>query len=279
MSARPFLLLGVVHLAPLPGSPRFAGSFDAVIERARRDARALLEGGLHGVVVENFGDAPFYPDAVPPLTVAALTVAARELTALARDAEGGARFVGVNVLRNDAAAALAIAACVRADFVRINVHQGAVVADQGLLVGRAHETARFRAAIAPELRLYCDVRVKHAAPLAERALESEVEDLVLRGLADAVLVTGTGTGKSIEMERLAAARRAAHGAPVLIASGARAETLAEQATHADGAIVGSSLEQDGEPGAPVDPRRVARMMEALRALGRPAPRECGWRCA
>jgi membrane complex biogenesis BtpA family protein len=279
MSARPFLLLGVVHLAPLPGAPRYAGSFDAVLERARNDARALLEGGLHGVVVENFGDAPFYPDAVPPLTVAALTVAAREVALLARAADGGARFVGINVLRNDAASALAIAACVGADFVRINVHQGAVVADQGLLVGRAHETARLRAASAPRVRLYCDVRVKHAAPLAERALEDEVEDLVKRGLADAVLVTGAGTGKATDVERLAAARRAAHGAPVLIASGVRAETLAEQAAHADGAIVGTALEVDGEPGAPVDPRRIARMLDAWRALQRPAPRECGWRNA
>ncbi|MBL8898752.1 MAG: BtpA/SgcQ family protein, partial [Planctomycetes bacterium] len=235
-------------------------------------------GGLHGVVVENFGDAPFYPEAVPPLTVAAMTLAARDVAALAREGSGAPRFVGINVLRNDAASALAIAACVGADFVRINVHQGAVVADQGLLVGRAHETARTRAANAPQVKLYCDVRVKHAASLAERALEPEVEDLVLRGLADAVLVTGAGTGKSIDRERLAAARRAAHGAPVLIASGARAETLAEEASHADGAIVGTALERDGEPGAPVDPRRVSQMVEAWRSLDRPAPRACRWGC-
>lgn len=279
MTPRPFLLLGVVHLAPLPGAPRFGGSFDAVIERARVDAQALLAGGLHGVVVENFGDAPFHPDAVPPLTVAALSLAAREVTQIARARTGGPRFVGINVLRNDAAAAIAIAACTGADFVRLNVHQGAVVADQGLLVGRAHETARMRASAAPHVKLFCDARVKHAAPLAPRAFEDEVEDLVLRGLADAVLVTGGGTGKPVDLERLRAARSAAHGRPVLVASGARAETLAALAAHADGAIVGTALERGGEPGAPVDPARVAALVEAARALGRPAPQEATWRCA
>lgn len=279
MSARPFLLLGVVHLTPLPGAPRFSTSIDQVIERAEQDARALLDGGFHGVIVENFGDAPFYPDHVPPITVAAMAVASRAVASIARAGSASRRYLGINVLRNDAAAALSIAASVGADFVRINVHQGAVVADQGLIIGRAHESARLRAQLAPQLCFYCDVRVKHAAPLAARELRSEVGDLIHRGLADAVLVTGAATASPIDLEHLELVHRAAAGTPVLMASGVTADSLATQAPHADGAIIGTACEQDGEPGAPVDPQRVKRVIEAWRALQRPAPQAASWSCA
>ena len=29
-----FQLIGMIHLGPLPGSPRYAGTFDATLERA-----------------------------------------------------------------------------------------------------------------------------------------------------------------------------------------------------------------------------------------------------
>src|SRR5437764_8017935 len=127
-------IVGMVHLLPLPGSPRWAGSLEEVLRRAVEDARALAEGGVDGVMVENFGDTPFYPEQVPPETVAAMTRAARAVV------EAVGVPVGVNVLRNDAAAALGIAVAVGARFIRVNVHTGAMWTDQGLLQGRAHET-------------------------------------------------------------------------------------------------------------------------------------------
>src|SRR5690606_17653797 len=117
----------------LPGAPRHTGSMEAVFDRARADATALAEAGFDGIIVENFMDSPFHPGPVPPVTVAAMTSAVgavREVTDLP---------VGVNVLRNDGAAALAIAAVTGALFVRINVHAGSMWTDQGLIEGRAHE--------------------------------------------------------------------------------------------------------------------------------------------
>src|SRR5713101_4601014 len=118
-------IIGMVHLLPLPGAPRWAGSMEEALARAVEDARALAEGGVDGVMVENFGDAPFYPDHVPPETVAAMTRAARAVV------EAVPVPVGVNVLRNDTAAALAIAVAVGARFIRVNVHTGAMWTDQG----------------------------------------------------------------------------------------------------------------------------------------------------
>ena len=86
----------MVHLPPLPGSPRFDVELDAVIAFALKDAMILKEAGFPALMIENFGDAPFYPDQVPPITVAAMTRAVSAIIAAT------ALPVGVNVLRNDA---------------------------------------------------------------------------------------------------------------------------------------------------------------------------------
>src|SRR5262252_1791667 len=184
-------LIGVIHLAPLPESPRYGGDLAAVAAAAARDARALAEAGFDGIVVENFGDAPFVPDRVSPVTVAAMTACALAVRAAAPGLP-----LCVNVLRNDAEAALAIAIAASAEMIRVNVHTGARVTDQGVIEGRAHVTLRERRALgADRVALLCDVDVKHSAPLAARPIGEEAEELVGRGLCDAVLVTGSGTGR------------------------------------------------------------------------------------
>ncbi|NOT32370.1 MAG: phosphorybosylanthranilate isomerase, partial [Planctomycetes bacterium] len=64
--------IGVVHLLATPGAPRYCGSSAALLARAGEDARALVEGGVDALLVENFGDAPFFAEHVRPETVATL---------------------------------------------------------------------------------------------------------------------------------------------------------------------------------------------------------------
>lgn len=248
--ARP-CFIGVVHLLPTPGAPRFAGTFETVLARARDDARALAEHGCDALIVENFGDTPFYKEHVPPETIAALALCVQAVRAVA-----GARPVGVNVLRNDARAALGIAAVTGAAFVRVNVHTGAAVTDQGLVEGRAAETVRERARIAPDVALLADAHVKHATQLSSETLAESVHDLVHRALADGVIVSGPATGRPPSVERVREARGAASGAPILIGSGLDADNARELLEHATGAIVGTALKVDGRVQNPVDPARV-----------------------
>ncbi len=251
-------LLGVIHLPPLPGSPRFRGGFDDVVSLAAADARALAGAGFDAIVVENFGDAPFFPERVPQVTVAAMTACA-----LAVRAAAPALPLCVNVLRNDAEAALAVAIAAGADMIRINVHTGARVTDQGVVSGRAHETLRQRRALGAEhVRLLCDVDVKHAAPLAARPIGEEAEELAGRGLADAILVTGAGTGRGVAAGDLEAVLAAVH-VPVLVASGATEGSL-DALRGAHGVVVGSALRRSGRAGDPVDADAAARFAEAFR---------------
>jgi membrane complex biogenesis BtpA family protein len=245
-------LLGVVHLAPLPGAPRHAGDMSALLAAAARDAEAYAAGGAHGLVVENFGDVPFYASAVPPETIAALALAVARVRATVPHLP-----VGVNVLRNDARAALGIAAATGAAFVRVNVHTGVMSTDQGLIEGRAAETLRERARLAPGVAILADVHVKHAVPLGGERLVDAAEDAWKRGLADALVLTGRATGSAPEAEVVHEVRAALGArAPLFLGSGVSAENAAALLAEADGAIVGTALKERGDVHAPVAEDRV-----------------------
>ena len=239
-------IFGMVHLEPLPGSPLFEGSLDAVIEAAIADASALA--GCDGIVFENFGDRPFHKH------VGAETIAA--MTRVITEVKPRLPF-GVNVLRNDAHAAIAVAAATGAAFIRINVHAGTMAADQGLIEGEAAETLRYRASVAPDVLIFADYLVKHATPVGEHS----VRDLRERGLADAIIISGLETGLPADARRLSDVRRQVD-APILVGSGITAEN-ADEYFDADGAIVGTSLKTQGR----VDRKRVARVVKAFKRRG------------
>lgn len=231
---------------------------EAVLSRARSDARALADGGVDAILVENYGDAPFHPRRVPPETVAALTRAAAIV------AEESGLPLGVNVLRNDAAAALAVAAAVGARFIRVNVHVGGMFTDQGWLEGRAQDTVRSRQSLAPDVAILADVMVKHATPPPGLTLERAARDAWERGLADGLIVSGAATGEAADMAELERVRSAVSDAPVYAGSGVSADTVRQALAVAAGVIVGSALERDGRAGEPVDVERVRRMVDAAR---------------
>jgi len=257
-------LIGVIHLRPLPGSPGYEGDLSQIASSAARDAHALADAGFEAVVVENYGDAPFVPGTVDPITVSSMT-----RCALAVRVAAPMLSLGINILRNDAAAALAVAAATSASFIRINVHVGARLTDQGVVQGMAHETLRARRALGLEnVKLLCDVDVKHSAPLAPRPLAEEAHDLALRGHADAVLVTGSGTGRGVALPDLDVVLRAVD-VPVLVASGVTESTL-PSLRRAHGVIVGSCLRPGGQAGLPIDPALAKSFADAFFAMKRAA---------
>lgn len=252
-------LIGMVHLGPLPGSPRWGGSIAEVVERALADARALEAGGLHALLVENHGDAPFTAGRVDAATVAAMTAVIAEIRRSVR------LPLGVNVLKNDAQSALAIAAATGACFIRVNVHVGAVVGDQGIIQSDAYNTLRYRRLLDADVKIFADVQAKHGAPLAPVELEQEARDCVSRGLADALVVSGKATGEATPLEDVKRVRSAVRDVPLLVGSGVTPDTVADLLSVADGAIVGTFLKRDGRLGNPVDADRVKRLVEAALA--------------
>ena len=246
-------VIGMLHLAPLPGSPE-GGDLATVRERLLQDTQALIEGGADGFILENFGDAPYYPGRVPSHTVAYMTLLGRGIR------EGFPSPLGINVLRNDALSALAIATSIGAQFIRVNVYTGARVAVEGLIQGEAHRVVRYRRELGSDVRVFADVAVKHSTPVVARDLGDEVEDAVLRGKADAIIVSGSATGKETGVVDLKTAREAAGSVPVFVGSGVTAENVREMLAYADGVIVGTGIKVGGVTTNPIDPARVRELV-------------------
>ncbi|WP_206815510.1 photosystem I biogenesis protein BtpA [Chroococcus sp. FPU101] len=253
-------IIGVVHLWPLPTSARWGGSLKAVIERAEQEATALAAGGVDGIIIENFFDAPFTKSQVDPVVVSAMTLIVDRIKNLV------VLPIGINVLRNDARSGMAIASCVNAQFIRVNVLTGVMATDQGIIEGQAYELLRYRRELGCNVGILADVLVKHARPLGTPNLTTAVQDTIERGLADGVILSGWSTGSPPSLEDLELATAAAKGTPVFIGSGASWENVGSLMQAADGVIVASSLKRQGKITEPVDPIRVAQFVEAARQV-------------
>ncbi|MBN2800555.1 MAG: BtpA/SgcQ family protein [Deltaproteobacteria bacterium] len=252
-------LVGVLHLLPLPGSPGPSPGLSEVIARAVADARALVDGGADACILENLGDAPFVASEVSPYVVAAMT----RIAMAVREACPSLPM-GINVLRNDALSALSIAAAVEAAFIRVNIHTGVMVTDQGVISGRARETLLLRNALGTSTPVAADVLVKHASPLGSVDLRQVARDTWYRGRAGALIVTGSGTGQPLNIDDLHTVREAVPEAPLWAGSGVVPTQAASLRPLLDAAIVGTWLHEDGDLLAPLSSARVAAMRLALR---------------
>lgn len=250
-------LIGMVHLAPLPGSPRWSGSLRAIRDAARRDADALLEGGCDALLVENMHDTPYLRGAVLPETVAAMAVAAADLVGLGAP-------IGLQILAAANREALGVAAAVGAAFIRVEGFAYAHVADEGWIDACAGELTRARRALAAEdVAIVADVHKKHAshAVTADLSLGDVARGTAFCG-ADALVVTGRSTGQPTSPTDVEAARGA--GLPVWVGSGVTTRDAAALAARAQALVVGSSLKVGGDWKNPVE---VARVRAIRRAMG------------
>lgn len=258
--------IGVVHLSALPGDARAnTSSFTPCYQKAIADAQALIDGGVDGIIVENFGSAPFNKgtkdDPAPAHQIAALSVVATQIRTLAPHIQ-----LGINCLRNDALSALGIASAVGADFIRVNILSGTYVTDQGVIEGEAARVLAYRRQLhAEHIKIFADILVKHASPLAPLSAEQACLDTWKRGGADALIVSGTGTGAPVDASLLHKVQNAVNGGvPIYIGSGLNINNIQSLAPLASGAIVGTSLKEKGELSAPVSAQRVHDMKQALK---------------
>lgn len=254
------ILIGVVHLLPLPGSPRWNGNLKSVLNRARMEAGILQDGGAHGIIVENFGDSPFRTGRVEPETVAAMTLAVEQVRASV------SLPVGINMLRNDAISALAVAVATGAEFIRVNVHYGVMATDEGIVEGEAHETTRRRRYLNSDVKIMADVLVKHAAPMGQTDIGLVAQETTRRALADGLIVSGPATGQPTNSFDVSAVRRAVPDGFLLVGSGISESNALRILERADGAIVGTSLKKEGVVTKPLDPGRVRRLADIFASL-------------
>jgi uncharacterized protein len=254
-------VIGMVHLWPLPGAPGYTGyGMQVIVEHALRDAEALVQGGVDGLVVENMWDLPYYVgNDVKPEAMTAQAVAAAEVV------KNFPVPVGINVIHNGGVVCLAIAVAAGARFIRVCILTGARVWDTGDFDhGCAAELMRKRKELAADrIHIFADVDKKHSVPFPGIDLQTHIQWTEFYG-ADALIVSGKFTGNAPDVEKVREAKRLATR-PVLIGSGCSAENAAAFLQCADGIIVGTSLKRDGVMENAVDVNRVRALMEKVRA--------------
>ncbi|MEO3999567.1 BtpA/SgcQ family protein [Mesorhizobium sp. CAU 1732] len=258
-------LIGMIHCLPFPGAPRYRGSaMDTIYDACMRDAEALVNGGLHGLMIENHGDVPFSkPDDIGPETSAFMSVVTDRI------ARATGVPLGVNVLANAPIPAFAIAMAGGAKFIRVNQWANAYVANEGFMEGRAAEAMRYRSLLRAEhIKVFTDSHVKHGAHAitADRTIQELTRDLAFFD-ADAIIATGQRTGNAATVEEIEEIGAATH-LPLLVGSGVDKTNIVEILKRTSGVIVASSLKQGGVWWNPVDPARVKSFIEAAQpALG------------
>lgn len=251
-------IMGMIHLPPLPGAPNYCGSMQAVLDHALADAHTLVQNGINALIVENLGDYPYYPITTEPETVAAMTRAALEVR---RHYPNVA--LGINILRNSWKAALAVALVSDAQFIRLNVLTDAMVTDQGMIQGEAHLVMRYRAAIgAGHVKVFSDIYAKHGGPLVRRNLQTVTKEMVHRGMADAIIVSGEESAFPPDVADIQQIRSAAAGTPVFLGSGIGLKTI-DCVRYADGSIFGYGTKPSGDMNDPIDAGVVRAFMDQV----------------
>jgi membrane complex biogenesis BtpA family protein len=258
--ASPKPVIGMIHVAALPGTPAARLPLARIIADAAREARIYREAGLDGVALENMHDVPYLRGAVGPEIVAAMTVVAQAVKAEFRG------VTGIQILAAANREALAVALAASLDWVRVEGFAFAHVADEGFIDSCAAELLRYRRQIGAEkIQVWADIKKKHAAhALTADVSLGETAAAAAFMRADALIITGTATGRPPARADVAEAK-ANTSLPVLVGSGADAENVRQFLPAADGFIVGSSFKQGGRWDRPVDAARVRAFMKKARA--------------
>lgn len=259
---RPKALIGMVHCPAFPGAPRYrAAAMETIYDTCMRDAEALIEGGMHGIIIENHGDVPFSkPEDIGPETTGFMSVVTDRIS------RAIGVPLGINVLANAPIPAFAIAMAGGAKFIRVNQWANAYVANEGFMEGRAAEAMRYRSALRAEhIKVFADSHVKHGAHAitADRTIEELTRDLAFFD-ADGVIATGQRTGNSATIEEIEEIGKATH-LPLLVGSGVSEGNIVEILKRTQGVIVASSLKQGGVWWNPVELSRVRSFVAAAQS--------------
>lgn len=252
-------IIGMVHVGALPGTPNGTRSVDELVTQAVAEARILADTGFDAIIVENMHDAPYvHGPALGPEIVAAMTRVAAAVGSAVKAP------LGVQILSGGNRHALAVAHAVGGAFIRCENFVFSHVADEGLLAeAEAGPLLRYRRSIdAAGIGVFCDIKKKHAsqAITADLSIADCAAAAEFFG-ADAVIITGTATGRPTRVEDVAEARSAV-SIPVLVGSGVDPDSVGPLLEHADALIVGSFIKQDGRWSNPVDAGRCERLIAA-----------------
>jgi hypothetical protein len=254
------MIWGMVHVGPLPGTPRYDGNFEKMVEKAVTEAKLLEKHGCSGILFENMHDVPYLKSEVGPEITAAMAVIGSEIRKETKIP------LGVQILAGANEAALSVAHAIGADWIRAEGFVFSHIADEGMIEACAGSLLRFRKELgANHIKIMADIKKKHSS----HAITSDVDIVETAKAAeffgaDAVILTGASTGQKASVEELAKVKKAV-SLPVLIGSGITPQNVLEF-VQADGFIVGSFLKEGGDWRNDLSPDAIRQIVQSIQAL-------------
>jgi hypothetical protein len=252
-------IIGMVHVEALPGTPKYSGNVNSIIQKAVKEAEIYRSLKLDAVMIENMHDVPYLNRNVGPEVTALMSIILYEIKKQLN------MPCGIQVLAGANKDALAAAHSAGADFIRAEGFVFAHVADEGIFNSDAGELLRYRKQIgAEDVKIFTDIKKKHSS----HAITSDV-DIVETAkaaqffLSDGVIVTGNSTGKEPSLAEIKAVKEAVD-IPVLAGSGITLENVGSYISYCDGLIIGSYFKKEGKWFNTIDMERTKAFMEKIK---------------
>jgi membrane complex biogenesis BtpA family protein len=254
-------IIGMVHLGKLAGQEGFV-SEAAVVDIARRDILAWQDGGISGLILENWQE-----DAI------GATIPKERIGSMERVCQALTEWItvpfGINILNNDYDAAFRIAKSIGASFVQLDVLVDIVRSDftyndaakrHPFVVDVNVQDLRQSAKTygVSGIPIIAGIHPKHYQLVdASKTIEQSAIQAEQYGVGGIVLTKATGVAPVFDM---VAKVRHVVSTPIGIGSGLTDTNASALLSHADFAIVGTFAKVDGITDNPVDIVRVKRLM-------------------
>ncbi len=254
-------VIGMVHVHALPGTPKYTGNFQSVVDKALSEAEIYARNGVHAIMIENMHDVPYLKKTAGPEIVAAMSIVGHEIK------KAFALPTGIQILAGANKQALASALAGNLDFIRVEGFVFGHLADEGIMESDAGELLRYRKHInAEHIAVFADIKKKHAAHQisADTGLTDHAKAAEFF-MADGIIITGNGTGEPANEQELIELQDQTH-LPILIGSGITANNLEIFFPLANGFIVGSYFKFNGRWNHSVDPDRVKKFMRIFNEM-------------
>lgn len=255
------VIIGMIHLKALPGTPGYQNHDDEIISAALKEAQLYKDAGIDALAIENMHDVPYLKINIGPEISSMMTVIGHEIKKLTE------LPCGIQVLSSANREALAVAKSAKLDFIRAEGFVYGHLADEGYIDACAGDLLRYRKQInAENILVFTDIKKKHSS----HALTADVSLVETAKTAeyfrsDGLIITGSSTGEEANVDEIKSVK-AACKIPVLVGSGVTYDNLETYLPIADALIVGSYFKENGYWANALDGNKIARFMNKVKQL-------------
>ena len=249
-------VIAMANPLPFPGSIRNRGEkIDVIASKMLDEVKILVDGGVDGILLQNFNDGPNRQDA------------SREscsyMTRVASDIRREYPDLVIGILMCwDGPGSIIVAEASGADFIRVeHVYCGAEMTAAGIIQGQCVETLKMRKALCSNMPIYADVYEPHSLPIIKEPMESALYETVKGGLADGLFLCGHSAEESKEYARIA--KSMFPEVPCICGGGSNKDNVGTLREVFDGVCVGAWI-KDGSLNNPVNPEKLRLYMDEVR---------------